>query len=415
MKNFLAALRHWYNTRHTLELDDLVGWLQWEIRLLDPSILLPGDNGDTDIVVSIVADQLIGASTDDVASLVAKHQSRIDTLQERAYKDDLVRMILSWVCLSRHAGTLSLGLTTLADKHLAQARVLDRNAEPLDKTESRRLKGVLRKRIREVRREIADRKGFSFPSVTPADIAGLAAFASVLLLCAGYFQITFLLQSIGLNASLYFSITDYLAATANSFWIVGFAVFCSVGSFLWGVFSGTRWSDAQRADIRRSMKWSAVVPVGVVWGVLVIVVPILIWQERYATAYLLGIPIVGMPIAIIGSQYLARRAFRSSVMAASLLTATSVLTVSVMGSTLATTEYLKAGTWAPGARVDIKLKQPTLPLADDVALLTGSTAYVFLWSNAKREVYVLPRDAIEMIRSRPGGVPPTLRMDTPAP
>lgn len=163
------------------------------------------------------------------------------------------------------------------------------------------------------------------------------------------------------------------------------------------------------------MKWSALIPLVFTLILLFLGIGVLIWQERYADAYLLGISLVGMPVAIIGSQYLGRRAFRGSVMAVSLLTAASVLTVSVTTSTIATTEYLKAGKWTPSAKVDIKLKQPALLMTDDVALLTASTGYVFLWSNAKREVYVLPRDAIEMIRGRPGGVTPTLPKNAPAP
>ena len=213
-------------------------WLKWEIRLLDPSILFPGDDRDNDIVVSIVADELIGASTEDAALFVANHQERIDALRQRAERSDDIRLIRSKVCLTRHAGGVALGIPSLADTHIAQAKVLDRNAVPLDDLESRRLKRVLRKRIREARREIADRKGFAFPTFGLSDIAGIAAFSSLLLLTAGHFRVTFLLRAVGLDAGLYFSITDYLAATASTFWALAVSAVSPVVSFLWGFVLG---------------------------------------------------------------------------------------------------------------------------------------------------------------------------------
>ena len=70
-------------------------------------------------------------------------------------------------------------------------------------------------------------------------------------------------------------------------------------------------------------------------------------------------------------------------------------------------ERLMSGKWTPDAQVEIRLKQPTQMPADDATILTGSAAYIILWSNAKREAYVLPRDTVEMIRGRPGGVKST--------
>ena len=90
MKNFFEPLRLWHEKRHTLALDDLVHWLKWEIRALDSTFLLPGDSMDDDACISVVADLLIGASTEDAAQFVTKHQARI----EYDYMKDLLVTII---------------------------------------------------------------------------------------------------------------------------------------------------------------------------------------------------------------------------------------------------------------------------------------------------------------------------------
>ncbi len=377
-------------------------WARWEIRDVDKTFRLPSDSSTDDALIQAVAGHLTDCAnnvSDETRAIVAHRGPQLSALRDKTIASETARLALARYLVHDASIRRQAGLQSIAELREARAREIYPENQHLPADVSDEVRAVINERIRTIRSEIGRRFGFNL-EMTFGDVMSLIAFISVLFLVAGYIRATLLLWGIGLSASPLFTIADYLASSASTFWLFLLSSIVSVGAFLIGVAESSRRSAGEQRRFQEHAKRFG-------WFLLLLyLVPILFLAgvmyafkgRAYAFAWVLS---CALPAAMYGVARLLRPVHRSPTAEALVLLALTMI-ASVIGATVVTIVNLVEGAPPKQSELQIVLKDRNhVPLGPEIELVMANSNYVILWDYATRRAHAVPRDNVESLSSSP--------------
>ncbi len=236
--------------------------LTWFYLVLDPDF--PGDKeleSERKVLVAGAAKFLDWPIADDMAAEVAEHDSLVDQIAERLAKNEDARKLKATRIL---AEAYSEGLideidserkaqrAERVDRLLSEARKLDSDSQLLDKK-------TLRSKIKAVEKQAYTlRKAYRHGrtpkiSLDPKDVTFTLSLMSTLFLVSGYVHTRLLLSRFGIDASDFFSLTDYLAASLDEIQeAIALAMFGILGLWIGYVRHERLTGDEKKVESARS-------------------------------------------------------------------------------------------------------------------------------------------------------------------
>jgi hypothetical protein len=371
--------------------------VRYELRRLDPKLSIPGDVDSDDTFVLVASARLMKLKLDEPLETFARsNQERLLKLCELAQDDPQVRDALAWERLGMHCLYAHASMSDEANSALFTARQYIPSSTPPTESARRAIAKIIRKRLRRLHEDISDRYGFKI-DVSLGDVAGLLAIWSVLFLISGYLYTSTLLRALGMDASPFLSIGDYVSASVDQIRYAGFATGWAVLIFLSGAFEGSRKSRTQirsesvGRERTRNLAWVlvGVACVAAAWAYIT-------FQEMfYQLARFAGI-LVSMAVA----DYIASRAFGRPLHAAALLTAVFTFAVHMATSIGEQIHSIESGKWKPTMSAKLTIRDPEDTSLEDAVVLAGAGNYVFLLNQRTKHITVLPRDRIQQVDIR---------------
>jgi hypothetical protein len=237
--------------------------------------------------------------------------------------------------------------------------------------------------------------------MTFGEVMQLIAFVSVVLLIAGYIRATLLLSAIGLNAAHLLTATDYLSASASSFWLLVLSSGITVGFFLLAVADASRMSNDQRQQMRAGAG-RKVLFVGFSYLVLVLFLLGFLYVYKGFASLIAWGAVCLLPVVVAFVTPLFRPMHRSPKAEALIMLLLTTM-ASVVATTLVAVESLRNGEPIMGSNVQIALREAAskqISIGRDTQLVMVGSNFAVLWDNTTRRPFAIPRDAIEYITSR---------------
>jgi hypothetical protein len=370
--------------------------------MLDPKFSIPGDFEADDVVVAVVAARLLGQElSKELAKSAAGFLERIEALQKLAQASPDVRRALGQERIARHFYYGSVDRPEQAVDALVQAKQFIDKPTPISAATLNGAKKEIRSRVRRLHQDLSDRYGFKL-DIGLSDIAGLIGIWSVLFLITGYFYTSSLLRALGVNASVFLDVGDYIGASVDQIRVAGESTAWALLIFLTGAFDGSRKSNAQIRNerpthdrIKRSLWVLVFVAAGAaVWSY---------WTDKpmfFNIASFLG-GLVSLGVA----DYIAGRAFKKPVYAAALLTALFTFAVGITTAVSRQVYQIEMGTWKSTMNASVELKEPEDGDLSSAVLLFGAGNYLFFIEQGSRKVIVIPRDRVKRIEINPEQTP----------
>ena len=224
-------------------------------------------------------------------------------------------------------------------------------------------------------------------------IGGVLGLVTTLFVVSGYLYNSFVYGALGMDVSLFFSISDYLATSIEKIKYVAISTALGTVSFFFGVNRVARNPHLALGDREATFHQAYVYVIEAAFATLAILQ--YFYGERYMTTIGLLLLIVGMDI----SPSIARRYFAKPMPATFslvfIVTYTSVLVASV-GGTIDDYSH-KRFTQYNHVRV-IPAKTSSLPAnIKDSPVLGANSSYVFIYDVKSQKALAVPKGSIELI------------------
>jgi hypothetical protein len=245
-------------------------------------------------------------------------------------------------------------------------------------------------RLGKLRKQLAERSALKV-EFSIAGVSGSIALVIAIFVVAGFLYIHYFYRQMGVDVSLYFSVSDYLAASVEQIRTGSLAAAVSIGTFAFGVRAGSLRSRLQlRADANARLHKTRLV-VGVTL-ILILANLCLIYLGKPDFS-LLRLTCVILSYWI--SDYIAGAFFRNQLVAMTALVGTMVFGANVGVAAYERTEQLlNADVFAPYLQ-RVHFKDATPPAVGE--LFGANSSYYFIYERNKGVTHVVPRERVAQI------------------
>lgn len=368
--------------------------LDLEIRTLDSSFLQRGDVDSDDALVEYVSRVLTnGQIVESVADAAHTRSELAATLLEKARINENIREVLRIFFLADAFIASILRDDTKRDDCLNRASEISSNIKLLDSRGIYDAYARVKKRYGVLRKELAERSAIKI-EVGLSSIVSLIGIVSAILVVAGYLYTTILLDAFSVDASVFFSLPDYLAASLEQLRNAGYSAAIGLIFFVYAVRETSLRSRLERSALQKqhnSEDWA--IFVAIVSCVIAVVLGAYKNQPEFNALEILGALIAYWLAAKIAIMF-----FKKPLSAIIFLTVTLVFSVHV-GVRLYHRIYdLKSGHWKGSDATKVSLKVPLSVADESLVVITANSNFVFALSKEDRSVYVIPRDNVKLFK-----------------
>lgn len=364
--------------------------LDVEIRLAHDSLFQRGEVDDDDKLVNDLVQNLI-SSTGELNTNLENEESI--ALLEKLRRTNSVKTAVASYHLASAYSRLRTGESGESD-HLELAKQADPNATTLDKQSVHARLREVRRRFSTARSAVIDRSALKI-EITLADISTLTGVVSVLFLCSGFLSTWFFFNLFGLDVSLFFSLTDYLATSLEQIRVAAYIVIISLISFWAGIRDKSIQSNAQlRTEHRARMIMKRVIQV-VVFGSFLLSVWSIYQEKPNFTAMLITKAIGSYLLAF----WIAETFFKSPFKVGIALSGVFLFLGHIGTSAYERAYNLQNALTKKTANSIVMIKDASNGLATPAPgeLIAANGSYVFLLQENRRTIKAIPKDRVETI------------------
>lgn len=407
MKIFLRKLQDW----GYLKLLKLYYWLQLsvfrkaldlkklclrvldaEIRILEPSLLQIGETDDDDYLVEYVSRSLIKREITPKYEDVAHSRSNLTAeLIARCKKSSNVCAVALNYYLAEAYAALQLKENDRKEAALDNARQFVPDIQPLEAGNIYQVHAKLKKRFRIIRSELAERSALKI-DLNLSDMVGVIGVCSALFIISGYLYTRALLSAFGIDASLFFTLADYLAASIEQIRYAAFSTIAPIIGFAAGMQHGSMKSRMEseilRPQLERVNRWMILL--------VVILVAQIAWGVYNNEPSFVQMHFLGVLVSLWLAEKMSKTAF-SRPLAAQFALAALFVFVSITGVSLYKQVHdFNTGQWENRAQIKISTNL-SLPVASSsLVVIAANSNYVFALSKENSAAYAIPREKIEL-------------------
>ncbi len=408
MRSFREKLRTWIYPRHI----KLYVWLHmlsvrkagaliricarildFEIRALEPTFLQIGEIGSDDNLVEYVSRVLTQRPVIGGIDDVAHERSQLAMqLIDRARSSGNVREIVSTYFLTQ-AFLASLAMDeNKMNVCLSNAREFHVDAQPFDVGSLYKAYAKAKTRDSILRRALAERSAIKI-EVSLSNLVSLLGVASAVLVIAGYLYTTTLLDAFGVDASIFFSLPDYLAASLEQIRNAGYSAGFGLLFFVLGIRQSSIRSRSEH-QARLKQRRSEDVAMFLIVTVTAAVVAI---EAYHGRPEFTAIETLGVLVAYALADKISGMFFKQWRPVFIFLSVLLVFSALVGGRLYEQIFDLKSGRWRNDV-TKLSLKIPLSVPDDSLVIITANSNFVFALSKEDRSVYVIPRDNVKLIK-----------------
>lgn len=367
--------------------------LDLEIRTLDSSFLQIGEVDSDDALIEYVSRALTQRQMIDGIEDAAHARSELAAkLIEHGRVNDNIREIVVTYFLADAFMASLLKDDAKRDDCLSRAGELSPNVKLLDAGDLYKAYAKVKKRYWALRRELAERSAIKV-EVSLSSVVSLIGVASAILIVAGYLYTTVLLDAFGIDASIFFSLPDYLAASLEQLRNAGYSAAIGLVFFMLAVrASSLRSKLERRARLKQQEKEDVMMLVVIVSCAIAVILGAYKNQPSFPALELLGVL-----IAYWLAEKIANMFFKKPLSALIFLAVVFVFAAHA-GVRLYQQVYdLKNGIWRSDAP-KISLKVPMSVSDGSLVIITANSNFVFALCKEDKSVYVIPRDNVKQFK-----------------
>lgn len=363
--------------------------LDAEIRCLQPNLLQLGEDDNLDLVIEYVSRKISGRELLAELESVAD-DDRIVMLSELALKSKDVQQVVA-----RYHATDAFFAGLLKDEarkaaQTSLARVACPETADYDSGEIYRAHTKTVRRLGVLRKLLAERSALKM-DLSLVKISESVALVSAIFVVAGFLYVNYFYRRMGVEVSLYFSVSDYLAASVEQVREGAFAAANAILVFALGIRSGSMRSRLEIRTASASRRRESFI-----FGVITL----LICATSVFLVYM-GKPdfrqirFAGLILAYWLAAYLAGAFFRNHLVAMAAIVATLIFGVNVGVSAYERSELLLTGNTEASFVQKLHFKDLSPVVAGELFGANGS--YYFIYERDKGVTHVVPRDRIAQI------------------
>ena len=407
MKTFLEELRDWGYLKllkfyYWLQLTvfkkalDIKRWsllvLDAEIRILEPSLRQIGEVDSDDFLVEYISRSLTHRET--TQEIAHEAQSRSDLVADlinRCRKSSNVCTVVANYFLAEAYAALQLKDNERMDRALNRAREFIKDVQPFETKNIYQVHAKLKKRFGVIRLELAERSSIKMDIQMSQLVAFLGVISAVLVL-SGYLYTTILLGALGVDASLFFSLPDYLSASMGQIHHAAIPTVLGLAVFVFGLRQGSmqsrlaiRLQSEQRA---REGKW--------IIAFTVLLSCKVAWDLYSNEPTLSEMQLLGILASFWLSEQIAYKFFVKPLPAHIFLVALFTFCSYAGAALYLQIHDLKAGKWKGLDDVKITLKKPLSVSSTSLVMVVANNNYIFTLSKENNSAYAIPRENVEL-------------------
>lgn len=407
MKTFIGKLSSWaYLTllkvyfwaqksafKKALDLKALsVRVLDSEVRVLEPSLLQIGEKDNDDDLVEYVSRNLTQRQMIQGIENAAHLRSELAAeLITRSKQSKSTCEAISTYFLAEAFTASLLKDDERKDICLNNARQFIPDACPLEVNSLYKIYAKLRKRFSVIRAELAERSAIKI-DFHVSSLISLLGVVSALLILSGYLCTTILLGAFGIDASFFFSLPDYLAASIEQIRHAAFPTVIGLVMFVLGLRHGSMQSKMalqfQREQRAREGKWILAFAV-VLFGKVV-------WGLYNDVPFIFEMQTLGVLASFWFAEQIAFKFFAKPLPAQVFLIALFTF-ISYTGTSLYQQIHdFKAGKWEGRDTVKVSLKKTLSVASTSLVVIAASSNYIFVLSKENKSAYAIPRENIDL-------------------
>lgn len=363
--------------------------LDAEVRMLRPDLLQPGEDDELDVIVELVSRELTEREMLP-EHFAVRSDSRVSELRQLASASIEVKQVVA-----RYHGTDAFFAGLLKDEgrkteQIALARAAVQYAAEYDVNTVYREHSKTVRRLSKLRKELAERSALKM-DFSIQGVASAVAVVTAVFVIAGFLQVHYFYRRMGVDVALYFSVTDYLAASVEQIRAGAFAAAYAIAVFVLGVRAGSLRSRLQTratASARRREGW--------IIGAFSVALVLVTAHSIYA-----GEPdfpnmrIAGLVISYLLADYIADAFFKNRLVAMTAIAATLVFSVNVGVGAYERSERLLSG-------ASVSDNSQRVQFTDSIAAVDGelfgaNSSYFFFFAREAGVTYVIPRNRVAQI------------------
>jgi hypothetical protein len=370
--------------------------LDAEIRLVQENLLQFGEDEDMDLVVEFVSRQLTKRPHLEILDNAVQNNSQLatDILQKVSENKDIQWVVCTYFLADAYFSTLS-NESGRVEASINEARLVQPEAIMFDQAAVLSEGKRAQKRFDEVREILAERSALKI-DVTLSELSTLLGIVSVVFLLSGYLYTHYFYSLFKVDISLFFTVSDYLAASIEQ---VKYAAFAA-GVGLFSLMAHLRTMSMQPRSLLRTTHKRRVREVkffralGLAASVAAIAGSYL-GQPNYGVMRLAVAILAGWSASLFGEKFFKRPLP---------VTAGAIAMLTFMGYVVIDAyqhkdEVLKnANSGLLPAQVHLKSK--VFDGQEKSALIGANGNYIFLLNPKTSTVHAVPRDKVDSIEWR---------------
>jgi len=363
--------------------------LATRLRILDERFRLYGDIEKDDAIIQATVRRLLPSETKgDAESETDSQGAALEKLLVTARADADVKRLAADLLLAKAFVMRLSGDQAAENAAVTSAREFIPDTQLFDGERLTKRYQEVSRSVSEWRDRIAERGAVQF-EVTGADLATALALLTPLFVVSGYFYTHFLLNAVGIDASLFLTLGDYLAASIDQIRITATAAGVGFLALLVAVRRAARKGRLERERSLKAERYEDVLMLILIIAVATTaVVSFVHGTPNYRAAGILGLILV-FPFA----SYLAR-SFKDRLRSFCALVTVGSFAVHLAASLGQDIEDLKAGSWPRTS--DLRMTPTNHENRDwqSLTFFAGSERYLFALDAKNRTTYVIPRDEV---------------------
>lgn len=369
--------------------------LDSEIRLLDSSLLQVGEHDDEDYVVEYVARVLIGLpQLPESLSAVERLSGLASSLIDKSRASQEIKSIVGTYFQCSAFIATELKLPEDEKQHLLAASQFIAEPTPFAPKELLAIHQSYGRRLNDLRKELAERSALKF-DIKWSDAIAVLTICPAIIFLAGYFYTSALLGAFGLNASLFYSIGDYVASSLSQISAAAVSVALAVASFTWGLRHGSLRSRTVAKAMQTQDKTPLVLFSVTVGATVAVVIHTL--DGRFNQT---GLIVLGFILSYALSEKIARLFARNRLPVSVALLAVFLFATYSSTSLFAEIHNLKAGEWGPRVNTSIFPKRESNIDTTNLVVIAANSGYIFSIDKTTKIAHAIARDQIAEFRVR---------------
>ena len=392
---------------------DLIKNLRYQILVLNPEARLEGYDEDLDQTVHIASllvlkpevfgivdtrdssdcSELVQSTDNELVAEYMDVKTDVDKLVEQISTESFVSTISRDYWLVRNYIETIRKNDTLAACFLSRASRLRVNTKPLDHRDLDSLKRKVKIENRRLRNLLADRDALKI-DISAQGVVVLISLVSSLFLVSGYLYNFLLLREFGIDVSLYFTLTDYVAASLSRLSSIFVAALFTLFGYYLGIHSISRKSKTQ-------LRMEGNFPTYRNYGLLVLLFSgsaIGYYSGNLQVFYDAGGLFI-ICVAMLILPHVCFRYFEKPIPALCGLVFTVSFTVSLWASVGAKLDILMYEEITKDIMYELKLKDGVILPSEEIKLIAGNSGY-FFFLDKNRKPIILNKSQVEFLVRR---------------